>query len=131
MDKKQQELIFKLTIFEQQMRQLQEQLQAVEQAIIETSSLNLGLEDLKEAKEKEALALIGKGIFAEARITSEDLIVDIGAKNFVKKSIPETQKIIKEQLKKLEEVRQEIEEKLEEINGEMTKIIMEAQGEGK
>ncbi len=131
MDKKQQELIFKLTIFEQQMRQLQEQLQAVEQAIIEASSLNLGLEDLKGPKEKEALALIGKGIFAEAKITSEDLIVDIGAKNFVKKSIPDTQKIIKEQLKKLEEVRQEIEEKLEEINSEITTIVRDVQGEGK
>ena len=64
MDKKQQELMFKLSLFEQQIRQLQEQLQAIEQAIIETSSLKFGLDDIKGGKDKEIMASIGKGIFA-------------------------------------------------------------------
>ena len=127
--KEQQELMFKLAIYEQQMKQLQEQFQAVEQAIAETSSLNAGLNELKEGKDKEIFALIGKGIFAKAKITSNDLIVDIGSKNFVKKSVAETQKIIKEQIQKLEQVKKELDNKLEELNHEAVKIITEAQEE--
>ena len=129
MDKKQQELMFKLAMFEQQIKQLQEQSQVVEQAIIETSSLNLGLDDLKEGKNKEIMASIGKGIFIKARLDSEDLLVDIGSKNFVKKSIPETQELIQEQIEKLDVVKVEIEERLEEINSEVTEMFKEAQKE--
>jgi prefoldin alpha subunit len=125
MKKEQQELMFRLAMFEQQIKQLQEQLQTIEQAILETSALSEGLDDIKG--EKEILASIGKGIFVKAKLASEDLVVDIGSKNFVKKSIPETQKIINEQIKKLEEVKKELETKLEEVNHELVEIIREAQ----
>ena len=90
MEKEQQELMFKLSVFEQQLQQLQQQLQAVEQGIAELGSLNLGLDELIGSKGKEIFAPIGKGIFTKSKLLSEDLIVDIGGKNFVKKSIPET-----------------------------------------
>jgi prefoldin alpha subunit len=125
--KEQQELMFKLAMYEQQMKQLQEQFQAVDHAIGETSSLNSGLNELKEGKDKEIFALIGKGIFAKAKITSNDLIVDVGAKNFVKKNVADTQKIIKEQINKLEQVKKELESKLEELNHEAVKMITKAQ----
>ncbi len=123
----QQELIFKLSMFEQQIQQLQQQLQAIEQAIVEASSLNFGLDELKEAKDKEILAGLGKGIFIRSKISSKDLIVDIGGKNFTTKSIPETQELIKEQIQKLEEIKREIEEQLDKISEELTKTYMEAQ----
>ena len=128
---KQQELMFKFAMFEQQINQLQEQLQAVEQARIETNLLNLGLDDLKDSKDKEILASIGKGILIKAKITSENLIVDIGGKNLVQKSVSETQNIIKSQIKKLEEIKKELEEKLEEVNSELLKIIKEVQEDQK
>ena len=40
----QQEILFKLSMFEQQVQQLQQQLQAVEQGIVELNSLSLGLD---------------------------------------------------------------------------------------
>jgi len=126
---KQQELMFKFSVFEQQIRQLQEQLQAVEQALVETSSLNIGLDELKKGKEKEILASIGKGIFVKSKITSENLIVDVGGKNFVKKSVEETQNIIQEQIRKLESIKEELNHNLEQINQEITKAFMEAQEE--
>ena len=126
-DQKQQEVMFKLSIFEQQIRQLQEQHQAVEQAIAETNSLTHSLEDLKDSKGKEIFASIGKGIFVRGEVKSEDLIVDVGGKRFVNKSIPETQELIKKQVKKLDEIKIEIEENLEKINEELTKVFEEAQ----
>ena len=104
-DQKQQEVMFKLSIFEQQIRQLQEQHQAVEQAITETGSLMYSLDDLKGSEGKEIFASIGKGIFVKGEIKSDDLIVDVGGKRFVKKSISETQELIKKQIKKMDGIK--------------------------
>ena len=45
-EQKQQELIMKFQIFEQQINAINQQLEAIESAIIEMGSLNLGLEEL-------------------------------------------------------------------------------------
>ena len=132
MEQNQQELMFKLSMFEQQMQQLQQQLQAVEQGIIEMNNLSLGLEELVGSKDKEILAPIGRGIFVKAKLLSEELTVDIGGKNFVKKSVPEAKKIIDEQIKKLEDVKKELNNNLENSNAEFMKMVQEAQAsEGK
>ena len=85
MDEAQQELMFKLSMFEQQIQQIQQQLQAVEQGVAELTSLNLGLEEIVGSEGKEIMAPIGRGIFVKAKLLSEELIVDVGGKNFVKK----------------------------------------------
>jgi len=129
MDKNQEEVMYKLSMYEQQITQLQQQLEAVEQAIIEMNSLVLGLNELTGSKEKEILAPIGRGIFVKTKLVSEDLTVDVGGKNFVKKSIPETKELIKGQIKKLEEIKEELNKNLEEINNELTATFMNAQKE--
>ncbi len=132
MEQNQQELMFKLSVFEQQMQQLQQQLQAVEQGILEINSLNLGLDELVGSTGKEILAPIGRGMFVKTKLLSEDLTVDVGEKKFVKKTIPETKKIIEEQINKLEEVKGELNDNLEKVSEELTRVMSEAQGkEGK
>ena len=125
----QQELLFKLSVFEQHINKLQQQLDAVEKGIIELSSLSLGLENFIGNKGKEILAPVGQGIFAKTKLFSEDLIMDVGGGTFVKKSVPETQKIIKEQIVKLEEVKKELSKNLELVNEEIRKIIEKDGGE--
>jgi len=131
MDKTQQELLFKLSMFEQQIQNIQQQLQAVERAILDMNSLSLDLEELKGSEGKDILSSIGKGIFDKTKLISEELIVDIGGKNFVKKSIPETQKIVKEQIKKLEEAREELNKASKEINKQLTETMFEYQKKSK
>ena len=129
MEENQQEMMYKLSMFEQHIRQLQQQIQAVEQGMMDLDSLNLGLNDLIGKTDKEIMAPIGKGIFAKAKLISEDLIVDIGNRTLVKKSIPETQKLLQEQLEKLGEIRNELEESLEEVGSELEATYMKAQEE--
>lgn len=126
MEENQQELIFKLSMFEQQIQQLQQQLQAIEQGIIEMNSLNIGLDELVGKEGKEILAPIGRGIFAKTKLLSEELTVDIGGKNLVKKTIPETKKVIEEQIKKLEDIKKELNNNLEKLGDELTKVMNEA-----
>jgi len=129
MEKNEQELMFKLSMFEQQIQQLQQQLQAIEQGIVEMSSLSMGLDELIGSENKEILAPIGRGIFAKTKLVSEELTVDIGGRNFVKKTIPETKKIIEKQIKKLEEVKKDLNDNLEMVGDELTKVMGETRKE--
>jgi prefoldin alpha subunit len=122
-----QELGRKFQVFEQQIRMLQEQLQSVEQTSLDLQNLDLGLDDLKSSKDKEILAQVGRGIFVKAKVLSEDLIVDIGGKNFVTKSIENTKEIINSQVEKLSEIKEDLENELEKINSEITNVFMEHQ----
>lgn len=126
-NKKEQEMILKFQMFEQQIRAIQEQLQAVEQAIVEIGGLNIGLDDLIGKTGEEILAPIGRGIYVKAKLASEDLTVEIGNKSFVKKTIPEAKKLIQTQIGKLEKAREDLNSELDKINNELTKTFMENQ----
>lgn len=123
----QQELMFKLSMFEQQIQQLHQQLQLVEKNIVDLNSLDFGMDELRGSVGKEVLAQLGRGIFVKTNMTSEELIVDVGNKNFVKKSITDTKKLIKEQIEKLHQIEGELKDKIEEINEEVTGLVLEAQ----
>ena len=129
--KEQQELMCKLSMYEQQIQQTQQQLQAIEQGILDMENLNIGLNELKGAKEKEIFAPIGKGMFAKAKLTSEDLIIDIGNKSFITKTIPESQNIIRNQVKKLKNIKDELNQSLTKINKELTKTFLGFQSKDK
>jgi len=127
MQANQQEIMFKLSMFEQQINQLQQQIQAVEQSIIDMDTLHIGLDEIASGEGKDIFAPIGRGIFAKAKIVSEDLIVDIGGRNFVKKTVPQTKKILEEQIEKLEEVKRELDFNIDKVNDELQQTLMEAQ----
>ena len=127
MEKNQQELIFKLSIFEQQIRQLQQQISAVDEGIVELETLDFGMDELKTSKGKEILAPVGRGIFIKAKVESEDLTVDVGQRIFVKKSVSETQETIKKQVERLKEAREELDRNLEEIGKEVERVMRENQ----
>ena len=131
MVKNDQELMVKFQMFEQQIQALQQQMQAIEQGVIEMLTLRDGLDNLVGKTGSEILAPIGRGIFAKAKLLSEELTVDVGNKTFVKKSIPDTKKIIEDQIGKLEEIKNDLDKNLEEINKELTKTFMEHQSKKK
>jgi prefoldin alpha subunit len=123
------EIIYKLSMFEQQAQQIQQQVQMIENGIVELTNLKIGIEELKGKKEQEIMAPIGSGVFVKAKLLSEDLIVDIGGKNFIKKGIPETKNMIEEQIKRLEEVRIDLSNSLEGINVQVSEMINNFQKE--
>ena len=129
MEQLSQEIMFKLQMFDQQIKQLQQQLEAIGQGIAEMTTLHTGLGELVGKTGKEIFAPIGRGIFAKAKLESEELNVDVGGGNFVQKSIPETKHIIEEQITKLQDVQKELEDNLEKVGEEFNNMIMEAQAE--
>lgn len=124
-EQEQQEIILKLSAFEQQIKQIQEQIQAVEQGIADLQKLKFDLKELENSQDKEILASVGRGIFAKAKLTSDKLTVDIGNKVFIEKTIPEAQKLIEEQVEKLKTVQKELESNLESVGKEVEKVFSE------
>jgi len=120
-----QEILFRLSMFEQQLQQLQQQLQAVGRGITELESLHLGLDEISGSIDKEVFAQIGKGIYVKAKIISEELNVNIGDNNFVNRSIPQTKELIEEQVKRLRDAEIELEKNIEITNNEFLKMIEE------
>jgi prefoldin alpha subunit len=116
-------------MFERQIKELQQQIEALEKGIVELNSLDFGLDELVGAKDREIFAPFGKGIFVKAKLISEELSVDIGGGNIIKKSIPETKNLILEQVKRLEGIKAELENSLEELDREMTGMMKEVQEE--
>lgn len=111
--------------FEREIEYIDSQLRAVEEGIKEMTSLSEGLGELVGKKDEEIFAPIGRGIFVKAKIISEELLVDVGEKNFIKKSIPETKEIVEGQIKKLKEVQEQLVNQMKKIDEEITLSIKE------
>lgn len=122
-DNNEQEMILRFGMFERQIRELQQQLEAVERGIMELTTLNFGLDDLVGGTDKEIYAPIGKGIFAKAKLLSEELNVDVGNGNFVKKSIPEAKELISDQINKLGHIKTELEKNMEQMGEELNNMM--------
>jgi len=118
-----QQQLIQIQVIEQEANQLEQQLQFIEQHLMELRELNSGLDELESSKEKKIFANLGKGIYVPAEIKNKDLIVEVGKKNFVKKSIPEAKEVIKDQIVKLDSVKQQIIGRIGDLQVEMRGLM--------
>jgi prefoldin alpha subunit len=122
-----QEAIMKIQMMEQETNQLNEQLKMVDQNVIEMKDLKASLDEIDSNENKEIMANLGKRIFIPVDIREKSLIVEVGNGNFVKKSVPDTKKIVDEEGDKLMEAKNQIMGRLDELQNDMNKMIMEFQ----
>lgn len=120
-----QEQIMQFQMLEQEANKLSQQLQLIENNLNEIGEIKEGLDEIEEKETIEMLANIGKKIYIPVEIKDKNLIIEVGNKKFVKKSISETKELINEQIGKLNSARQEITEKLEELQEEANKLMMQ------
>ena len=125
-----QEQMMQLQILGQEAQELEKQLQTIDQHISDLTNLSNGLSELEKSEEKEIYANIGKGIFIPAEIKGKELIVEVGNKNLVKKTIPETKEIIQNEMEKLINAKSEIMNRVEMLQTEMQKVMGSAQSTG-
>ena len=124
-----QEQLMELQMIEQEAEQFTKQSELIEQNISEMEELRASLEELEDKETKKILANLGKKIYIPVEIKDKTLIVEVGNKNFVKKSIPETKVLIDEQLKRLLAAKSQIIERLEVMQKDMEIIMNEIQKE--
>ena len=121
------EYLLKLAMLEQEINRAEQQHQLIEQQILEMQNLYVGLEELDKSKEKQMWANLGKSIFIKTEILDKNLLVDVGNRTFVKKTIKETLKIAEEQLDRLLEAKNNILSKMREIQQQTEEVIIEAE----
>ena len=108
--KKMQQAYLELQMVNQQIKQNQQQIQAIDEQIID---LHLTLESLNELKNtkkgSEILVPLSSGIFTKADLTdNKELIVNVGAGTAVKKDINDTGKLLEEQLNNLKDIQKQV-----------------------
>lgn len=124
-----QEILIQLQMFQQQAEQIEEKINLVSQQIIEIDAINVSLDKIENSKDEKILANIGKGIYVDAELKGKDLLVDIGEKILVKKSVKETKEIIRGQITKLAELKQALLMEMQQINSQLQDLILRAQEE--
>src|SRR3989344_8088305 len=91
-----------LQLLDQQIKQLQQQLMAINQQIVELKNIDEDLGEFENVKKDSKMFFsLGPGIFAEGVITNKDLLLNVGSNVMVKKAIPDTKKIIGLQIDEL------------------------------
>jgi len=110
-----QERYIELQILEQQLNQIQKNLQMMDQQLAEIDAIKRNIETFgKEKKDSETLMPIANGIFGKAKLSgNSELFVNVGSNVIVKKTIPDTVKLIENQGKEIEKYRVELIEQLQ------------------
>jgi len=100
-----QELMMRASLIEKYLQELNDKIDYVAQQISELEEFKNNLKFLKEAKGKEMLAALGKGIYLKSSCQDDNFFVNVGAGVVVKKTPEETAEIITSQIKNLHEAK--------------------------
>ncbi|MBR9704569.1 prefoldin subunit alpha [Candidatus Pacearchaeota archaeon] len=118
-----QQYMMQFQMLQEEAQQLNQQMQMIEQNISEIGEIKESLDEIGKSEKQEILANLGKKIFLPVVVKEKHLIVDVGNKKFVKKTIPETNTLITQQLEKLNIARMQITERLEALQKEAETIM--------
>ncbi|MCX6748498.1 MAG: prefoldin subunit alpha [Candidatus Pacearchaeota archaeon] len=116
------ELLYRITILEQEAKKMEENIKAVNEQISEFETLKLSLKSI----DKEILAGLGKGVFIKSQVEEEDFLVNIGCGILVKKSKAQASEIIDKQIKEMEELKVKLLGHIEHLNNEMSSLVEKA-----
>ena len=119
--------MIEMQILQQQAQELDQQAQIIEKNISDLRELKLSLEEIEKQQDNQILANIGKRIYLPVEIKDKELFVEIGKGNFVKKSIPDTNKVVEEQIKKLIIAKDDVNQKLDELQKEAMNLMTNLQ----
>ena len=125
------ELLIRLSMFEEQARELGERIRIIDNQIGEMENLNLSLVRMEKSRGKEMLAPLGRGIFLKTDVKDEKVFVNVGSKILVRKSLSEAADIVKGQIRELETARIHFMASLEQVNDSLSRLIEEANKEEK
>ncbi len=121
------EQAIKIQLIEQEANNLNYQLQMIEENIKEVNELIGSLNEIE--KGKNILINLGKKIYLPVEIKDDNLTVDVGKGNFVKKNTPDTIKIAEEQVERLINSRNLIVGKLNELQKDVDSLFLEIEKE--
>ena len=129
-EKKVQEMYMEFQMLEQHIRQMQKQLEAVTQQLIELTVTSSSLDEFNKIKPgKEIFVPLSSGIFAKASVKdTSGLLVNVGANVVVQKDVASTKKLIQKQMEEIKKIQGQIADDLEKLTGHAAQLEMQLQG---
>ena len=129
-EKKVQEMYMEFQVLEQHIRQLQKQLEAVTQQLIELTITSSSLDEFNKIKQgKEIFVPLSSGIFAKAGIKdTSGLLVNVGANVVVQKDVASTKKLIQKQMEEIKKIQEQMVGELEKLTSHAAQLEMNLQG---
>lgn len=123
-EKEMQELYINLQLLTNAIKQLQKQIQLLEEQFINMQVVKSSLDELSEVKVNSPILVpVAEGIFCSASLEdNKELLMNIGGNIAVKKSIPDAKEYIDERLKELEKNREEMTEQLTSVVEQTQKL---------
>ncbi len=129
-EKKAKEIYMEYQAIDQHIKQLQKQLEALTNQLMEMNSTRLSLEDLDKIKQgKEIFVPISSGIFAKGEIkNTSELLVNVGAGVVLKKDMISTKKLIQNQIDEMKKLHQKMISELEKMATKAAELEVQLQG---
>lgn len=94
--------ILEMNLMENRLKQLDQQLNMIEQQLVEDEKLEEYLTELKSSPKSGAIFPLGGGIFVKGSLEKVDtVLVNIGSKILVEKSVDDAKKLIEKRKNKL------------------------------
>ncbi len=119
------EAMLKVSLIEKNLHELDEKIYYVLQQISELEEFKDNLKFLKEAKGKNMLSSVGKGVYLKSSCEDSNFFVNIGAGVVLKKTQAETEKIIESQIRNFHEAKASLMASFELYRGLMNKSLSE------
>ena len=124
-----QEIYMKFQMMDKKIKNIQQQLEAVTQNLVELTVTLNSLEDFSQADlKKEVLIPLNAGIYAKANLRSNsELLVNVGANVVVEKDVPSTKKLIQGQIEEVRNVQNELLSELERLTSQAANLETQLQ----
>ncbi|MEK6855972.1 MAG: prefoldin subunit alpha [Nanoarchaeota archaeon] len=120
-----QELLKEAAGLHQEVERLEQHVGLMENEIVEMDKFHGALSSIGSPSEKNVLAPLGKGIFASAKIDSNELFVEVGAGIIVKKNPEEVKEIVESRIESLQKSKTLISQQIELKFSALQEIIQE------
>lgn len=130
--KKAQQKYMELQMIDAQLKQIQKQVQSLENQAAEMEIISYGLEEIKDIeKGNEILVPLANGIFAKAKIEdTNNLVVNVGSNTAVIKNIHDTKEMLASQTIEIRSAQEQLSsqfnqilQKAKEAEAELQKLI--------
>ncbi|MBS3073726.1 prefoldin subunit alpha [Candidatus Pacearchaeota archaeon] len=117
-------MMLEMNLLQNELAQLEQQMQFIEKYFQDIQNLEKSLEELKGAKkDQELFSPLGQEVFIKTKIVNpNEILVNVGEKVLVKKTIDETKEIIEEKTKRAIEIKNQIAGQMEILLNELNKM---------
>ena len=127
-EKEMQQKYLEMQIIEQQMKEYQNELTALQLQINEMENLRESLEEIEKAKEKnEILTALSPGVFIKTQLKGKNILMNVGYGVVVPKDVKEALGIVKDQTMKMQGIVYKLEKDVEIFNKHLINLQMELQ----